>query len=147
VARRDALAAVAVLALGAGAVIEAWRLPFGGVHSPGPGFFPWWLGLVILLLGTVLLVQAVRAPAGAAAAPGRPLRVLALLAVLALYVAALEPLGYAPATFLLVVVMLRAPERHRWPVALAVAVLAAGGSYVLFAVWLGVPLPPGPFAR
>jgi hypothetical protein len=26
-------------------------------------------------------------------------------------------------------------------------VLAAGGSYVLFAVWLGVPLPPGPFAR
>jgi hypothetical protein len=32
-------------------------------------------------------------------------------------------------------------------VALTVAVIAAGGSYVLFAVWLGVPLPAGPLAR
>jgi hypothetical protein len=38
-------------------------------------------------------------------------------------------------------------DRHRWPVALGVAALAGFGSYVVFAVWLGVPLPPGPFAR
>jgi hypothetical protein len=32
-------------------------------------------------------------------------------------------------------------------VVLAVAVGATGVSYALFAVWLGVPLPPGPFGR
>jgi hypothetical protein len=36
---------------------------------------------------------------------------------------------------------------HRWAIALGVALLAAGGSYLLFAVWLSVPLPAGPLAR
>ena len=31
------------------------------------------------------------------------------------------------------------------PLALGVSLLAAGGSYLLFAVWLKVPLPPGPW--
>lgn len=145
--RRDAVAAVAVLALGASAAVGASKLPFGDVHNPGPGFFPWWLGLVLLLLGAILLVQAVKASAGAAGDGGRPLRVFVLLAVLGLYVVVLEPVGYPLATFLLVLFMLLGLERHRWPLALAVSVLAAGGSYVLFAVWLGVPLPPGLFAR
>jgi putative tricarboxylic transport membrane protein len=145
--RRDTIAAAAVLGLGASVVAGAARLPFGGVHNPGPGFFPLWLGLVLVLLGGILAIQAAVSRAATGRASGRPLKVLVLLATLSVYVALLEPLGYAAATFLLVLFMLRGLEPHRWLVALAVAVLAAGGSYVLFAVWLGVPLPPGPFAR
>ena len=37
--RRDAIAAVATLALGAGAAVAAAKLPFGGLRNPGPGFF------------------------------------------------------------------------------------------------------------
>jgi putative tricarboxylic transport membrane protein len=147
VVRRDAVAAVAVLALGAGAAEEASKLPFGTVRNPGPGFVPWWLGLVLLFLGAVLLVQALRARERAGGGEARPWKIALLLAALAVYVLVLDAVGYAIATFLLVVFMLRALEPHRWPVALAVAVLAAGGSYVLFAVWLGVPLPAGPLAR
>jgi hypothetical protein len=36
---------------------------------------------------------------------------------------------------------------QRWTVALGVAALAAVGSFLVFAVWLGVPLPPGPSLR
>ena len=145
--RRDAIAAAAVLALGAAIVAGASRLPFGGVHNPGPGFFPWWLGVVLVLLGAILTVQAAVTRATARGASGRPVKVLVLLGALSVYVALLDPLGYVAATFLLVLFMLRGLEPHRWLVAVGVAVLAAGGSYVLFAVWLGVPLPPGLFAR
>jgi hypothetical protein len=50
-------------------------------------------------------------------------------------------------TFLVVVFMLRVLEPRRWPLALGVAGLASGGSYVLFDLWLKVPLPPGVLAR
>jgi putative tricarboxylic transport membrane protein len=147
VGARDAIAAVAVLALGAGAALAAARLPFGAVRNPGPGFFPWWLGVVLLLLGAVLLGQALRGAGRAGAAATRPWKVVQLLAALVVYVYVLDAAGYPVATFLLVVFMLRVLEPHRWVVALPVAVLVAGGSYVLFAVWLGVPLPAGPLGR
>ncbi|MGH7311901.1 MAG: tripartite tricarboxylate transporter TctB family protein, partial [Candidatus Rokuibacteriota bacterium] len=78
---------------------------------------------------------------------GRFFKVAGVLAVLAVHALVLEPVGYPIATFVLVLFMLRVTEPHRWPVALALALLAAGGSYVLFAVWLGVPLPAGLLER
>src|SRR5262249_18573041 len=73
-------------------------------------------------------------------------KVLALLAVLALYTFSLEPLGYPLCTFLLVLFMLRVTDPQRWPVALGMAALTAAGSYIVFAVWLSVPLPRGPLS-
>ncbi len=40
--------------------------------------------------------------------------------------------------------MLRVLDPQRWTVALGMAVITAVGSYVVFAVWLSVPLPRGP---
>ncbi len=147
--RPDATAAAAVLAFAAIAVYEAARLPFGTAHNPGPGFFPWWGSLALGALALVCLTQALRArPAAApAAVRGRLPKVGGLLAVLVAYVLALEPLGYPASTFLLVLFTLRVGEPHRWAVALGVAALASLGSYVVFAVWLQVPLPPGPSLR
>ncbi|OGL02018.1 MAG: hypothetical protein A3E31_02195 [Candidatus Rokubacteria bacterium RIFCSPHIGHO2_12_FULL_73_22] len=152
-ARRDGIAAL-VLGLVAGAVIhQAAALPFGGARNPGPGFVPWWAGVALAGLSLLLGVQVVRARRGPGArrgveaARGDWRRVAALLAALALYVVALDPLGYPVSTFLLVLLMLRPATRRALVPALGLAVLAAGGSYVLFAVWLQVPLPPGPLLR
>ncbi|OGL29279.1 MAG: hypothetical protein A3G44_07435 [Candidatus Rokubacteria bacterium RIFCSPLOWO2_12_FULL_73_47] len=152
-ARRDGIAAL-VLGLVAGAVIhQAAALPFGGARNPGPGFVPWWAGVALAGLSLLLGVQVVRARRGPGArrgveaARGDWRRVAALLAALALYVVALDPLGYPVSTFLLVLLMLRPATRRALVPALGLAVLAAGGSYVLFAVWLQVPLPPGALLR
>ncbi|OGK98642.1 MAG: hypothetical protein A3I14_01145 [Candidatus Rokubacteria bacterium RIFCSPLOWO2_02_FULL_73_56] len=152
-ARRDGIAAL-VLGLVAGAVIhQAAALPFGGARNPGPGFVPWWAGVALAGLSLLLGVQVVRARRGPGArrgveaARGDWRRVAALLAALALYVVALDPLGYPISTFLLVLLMLRPATRRALVPALGLAVLAAGGSYVLFAVWLQVPLPPGALLR
>lgn len=148
-ARGDAVAAVALLLFAGLAAFESARLlPFGVVRNPGPGFFPWWVSLT---LGTVALVQLsqllIARRAGAARPRGGLGKVVALVALLAVYSLVVETVGYPIVTFGLVLFMLRVTEPHPWPLALGVALLAAAGSYVLFAVWLGVPLPAGLLAR
>jgi putative tricarboxylic transport membrane protein len=134
-----------MLIFGAVAAYESAKLPFGTVHSPGQGFFPWWISSVIFLLALLLLFQALTSPSSVARErSGRIAKVAALLVILAAYTSLLEPLGYPLCTFLLVLFMLRATDPQRWTVALGMAALTAIGSYVVFAIWLGVPLPRGP---
>lgn len=146
--RPDAIAAGAALLFAAFAAYESTKLPFGTIRSPGPGFLPWWAGLTLGLLALVLLGQALTRRPG----PGRTeervgvLKAWGLLAILGAYVLLLEPLGYPLCTFLLVLFMLRVVDLHRWAMALGMAAIAAIGSYVVFAIWLKVPLPPGPLA-
>jgi putative tricarboxylic transport membrane protein len=141
---RDVVVAALALALGAVAIFESAKLPLGTVRNPGQGFFPWWISLVIVLLAVVLLAQALTSrPSTNRQAPGRIAKVTALLLVLAAYTFLLDLLGYLICTFFLVLFMLRATDPHRWSVALSMALLTAVGSYVVFAVWLSVPLPRG----
>ena len=144
-AKGDVIAAGSVLALALVAVHESSKLPAGTVHAPGPGFFPWWTSLALLVLAGVLLIQTLvsRAAPETGQARGGVVRVAALLAVLGAYAVGLEPAGYPLCTFLLVLFMLRVIAVYRCPIALALAVGVAGGSYVVFALWLRVPLPPG----
>ena len=142
---RDVVVAIVALTFGAAATFESAKLPFGTVHSPGQGFFPLWISAVILVLALLLLVQALTSRSNVARQGfGRIAKVAVLLVVLALYTFLLDPLGYPLCTFLLVLFMLRATEPQRWAVALGMALITAVGSYIVFAVWLSVPLPRGP---
>ena len=139
------MAAAMALMFGAAALYESAQLPFGTVHSPGQGFFPWWTSAAVVFLALVLLFQAVASRSSAAQeGPGRIAKVAVLLVVLIAYTFLLDLLGYLLCTFLLVLFMLRGIDPQRWTVALGMAAVTAIGSYVVFAVWLSVPLPRGP---
>ena len=134
------------------AVNEARRLRFGGVTTPGPGFFPLVLAAGFTLVCLILLVAALRAPAGVAAAEsggageaGIRWKVLATLGVMLAYAFALEPLGFVAATCGLLCFFFRALEGMRWTVAVAASALTSVVTYVVFKVWLYVRLPPGPW--
>ena len=148
-ARADAGAAGGVLLLAAVAAYEAAKLPLGTAGNPGPGFLPWWVAVTLGLLALVRLVQVwiARLTPVAWGPGGRVVAIAGLVAALAACVTLLGDLGYPLNPFLLVLFVLRLVEPRRWPVALGVAAVAAIGSFIVFAVWLGVPLPPGPSLR
>src|SRR3989441_766185 len=64
---RDIAAVALGLAVAALALSEALGLPIGTLRSPGQGFFPLWLGVLLLALSLVLLPQTLRARRGPAA--------------------------------------------------------------------------------
>src|SRR5262249_30841723 len=143
--KRDVEVAALALAFGAAPAFESAKIRFGTIHNPGEGFFPWWASVTVVLLAAILLIQALNSRSSTTRAEsGRLVKVVVLLVVLAAYTFLLDPLGYPICTFLLVLFMLRMLNPQRWRVALSIAVLSAAGSYVVFAVWLSVPLPRGP---
>lgn len=143
----DALSGLLLLLLAACAWWAARSLPFGTLHHPGPGFFPKSLAVLTGALAAVLTIHgaAVEAPSVRSLWPERAglTRVLVMLGVLLGYLAVLESLGYLLTTAGLFLVLLRWVGRQSWPVTGAVTVLAAAGSYLLFARWLMVSLPAG----
>ena len=143
--RRDVVVAALALVFSVTAAYESAKLPLGTIHKPGQGFFPFWISAVLFLLGLFLLFQALTSrPSTDREGSGRVAKVAALLVVLAAYTFLLDPLGYPLCTFLLVLFMLRATDPQPWTVALSMAAITAVGSYVVFAIWLSVPLPRGP---
>jgi hypothetical protein len=71
-------------------------------------------------------------------------RVLLIFGTLALYVAALPGLGFLLSTALFVLVVIRTLGEFSWPRTAVATVLIAGSSHVVFKHWLGMALPIGP---
>jgi putative tricarboxylic transport membrane protein len=143
--RRDRVAGIALIILGAAIAWEGRRLPLGTWHNPGPAYLPLVLAAILALLGLMIAVLDRRSPG---------LRQLdwseaphALIIVLACAAAAfmLERAGYRLTIFALVLFFLVIVERRNILASLAVAAGLAAGSYYLFATLLRVPLPLGPW--
>lgn len=140
-----ALLLAAALAFSAGALrFYAYSSPEG----PGPGFLPFWLGLAMAILAGGMLVRSLRArePGPDWAPRGEALRhVTVVLGVTTAFVALVKALGMVLGSALFLAALARYLGRHRWLVVIAVAVGAALFNYLVFAQWLRVPFPEGPF--
>lgn len=119
---------------------------YTGPGGPGSAFFPFWLGVLMAVLASMLLAGALRSPdPGAEWLPrGDGLRrLLLVLGVTTALVALLKILGMMLGTVLFLIVLLRLLDRSPWPLTLAVAVATAGLNYLVFTHWLRVPFPVG----
>lgn len=116
--------------------------------GPGPGFFSFWLGVILCGLALVMVAAATwgrpepTTPGFFADARGY-LGIGGI--VLSLLVAALllRPLGYPLTLAAIMVFLLRVIGRQSWRVALLGAAIAGFGIYLAFVHWLRVPLPAG----
>lgn len=141
---RDRIAGVGLVAFGLFAVWEARALPFGSLGNPGAGMFPVALALMLAALGLLLALKGGGPALGARgwkeARPG-----LAIFAALAFAALALETLGYRLTVTAVLLFLIGAVERKGWRAAVLVAFGFAFVSHALFADFLRVPLPRGPF--
>src|SRR5262245_30934718 len=117
--------------------------------GPGPGFFPFWLSLIGIVLTGAMLVQLARGKISADTAIGflpdrqAALQAGAVLVALTVAAALLEPLGFRLTMLPFVAGLLLALGARS---VIAVALTAIAGSFGVFHVffyWLKVPLPIG----
>lgn len=114
--------------------------------QPGAGFLPFWVAAALGVMSAILIVRSLRAPPDAPGDTADELDrrgTVGALAGLVLYSLLLEPIGFLPATFLLLTGLARLLAAPGWTAPVVFGALGTGGSYALFDLWLGVPLPEG----
>ena len=124
-------------------IAAAARMPLWQGFIPQSGFIPLWYGITLFILAAAILarlflgkeLQQNEEPIG------KPLVVLAALAA---SIAGLDLIGFAPAVFLLLLVLFAAVERLPMLRSLAVAAAVTAVLFLIFRTWLKVPLPVGP---
>ncbi len=135
------LCAVALLFL-----LDGVRYRFGSPAEMGPGFFPRVLSLLLLVIGVVVMLRAVRSDA--AALDKLHLRPLALVcAALLVFAATLTTLGLVAAALCVVVLSTFAGGRSAWWEIVLLAVGLSVFSAILFVYALGQPIPVWPVFR
>ena len=117
-----------------------------GSGGPGPAFMPFWLGLVMALLASMMLVRSIKQqhPGEPWLPRGEGLRdLLVVLGATIAFVALLDFLGMVIGTALYLAVLVRYLGKHAWWSTLAVALGAAAFNWLVFVHWLRVPFPEG----
>ena len=146
--RADTIAGIAFAALGLFMVLDSWKMPYLMEGVPGPAFLPRWIGIGLLAAGAVIAVNAIRGRAPVEAGVAWPdaigwRRVVLMLGAIAVSLLVLEKLGFLITTTLFVAVVIFGLGVRSWVTLVSVPLLAATGLYIVFAVWLSVPLPKG----
>jgi hypothetical protein len=134
--------AAVLAAVGAFFAGHALRLDLGDIASPGPGFFPLLLGMILLGCGGLIGMECWRSPKGEALELGHRdvmITAAALLTVPLLF----ETLGAPVALGLFSMAILVFVGRVAPLVAIAATALGIVACWYFFVVLLGVQLPTG----
>ena len=117
-----------------------------GVEGPKAGFFPFYVGLVIVLSSIVNLVRIFpdTKPDWVFASWSQLRAVLSILLPTTVYVASLPYLGIYLTSMVLIGSFMKWLGRYSWPITLAVAIGMPVLTYITFEKWFLVPLPKGP---
>jgi len=157
--RRDLGVALGVVLLGLFVVYGAFKIEQGIYRDVvGSSSFPYALGILITFGGGVLALRRLRdlradegflAPAEGTpdegAHPASALRAASAMGATVAYILLLVPLGYLLATPIFVAMALVVMKERRPLVVGTTAILWTICSYVIFAQFLSVRLPLGPF--
>ena len=132
--------------------LYAYTIGLGKLSSPGPGFMPFWVGVIITCLACYKLLKDSLLKREEADVVARHVektrknsfigKLILVILVLLAYALFLELLGYVIATFFVMIFLLRFAGFTRWAKITAYSAIIVGVSYSLFR-YLGVRFPAG----
>jgi hypothetical protein len=158
-ARKELTSGIILALVAGGYLLANAGHALDSLANPGPGVFPLAVGLLLAILAGWQVARAGGRLMAVPRDPGVRLGVDArqgwgqstknerapfcMVATLALYLIVLGRLGFLSSTFVLVIICSKLMGSRGWgrPIALAFGIVLA--SYVLFSIWLKVPLPTG----
>ncbi len=145
--RTDALCGALFIGLGSFFAYQSLSLELGTAFRMGPGLFPLMLAAILILLGTVILLQSGKVE-------GEPLGPIALRGILLILPAPIffgltvRGLGFVPAIFLAALIAAFASHRMGPVMALLLAAAITVFSVIVFSYALGLPFERfGPWTR
>ena len=144
----ELVVATGFLVFGAIVIFDSLRLGMRWVaDGPQPGYFPFYLGVIICLSSAITFVFGLRMPAAknkTFVETGQLKLVLSVLIPSMVYVALVGWLGIYVSAVLFVALFMRWLGKYPW---WKVALVSLGNSIVFFLIferWFLVPLPKGP---
>jgi len=137
--------------LGAIVIYDSVRLGTGWApDGPKPGYFPFYIGLLICVSALVNLVRALLVPA-AKDKPfvevGQLKMVLTVLIPTAIYAALVTWFGIYASSVLFIGFFMRWLGNYAWWKAVVTSLVTMVAFYVVFEMWFKVPLPKGIIER
>jgi len=149
--RKSAELAVAafIFLLGAIVIVDSVRLGFGWqeVHGPRPGYFPFYLGLIMCVASLVNVARALMvrgADNKTFVEVGQLKLVLSVLVPTMVYVLLVTWIGVYISSVLFIGFFMRWLGKYPWWKVVAVSVVTMVVFYLVFEKWFKVPLPKGP---
>jgi len=135
------------LLFGGFVIYESLQLSYYGIEfGPGPGFFSFWLGILVIGLSVIEIGRTLRAsdPLPEDFVPNWEglNRILCLLGALVATVFLMDPLGYKLTTLAFCVFLLRALAGLSWWLTLLISLASSFGLFYIFRT-LQVLLPTG----
>ena len=125
-----------------GSVLAGYGWAFDG---PQAGFFPFYVGLLILAASIVNFIQVLPSdPNKLFAEWGQLAQVLAVVIPSAVYVALVPWIGIYVASALLIAVFMKWIGGYGWAMVLPIAIGVPVATFIVFERWFLVPLPKGP---
>jgi hypothetical protein len=149
---RTKSAELAVAALffvfGALVIYDSLRLGAGWqeVHGPRPGYFPFYIGLLICIASVVNFARALLVPAEknkTFVQVGQLKLVLTVLIPTAIFAAAVTWIGIYTSAALFIAFFMIWLGKYAWWKAAAVSIGTVVVFYLVFEIWFKVPLPKG----
>lgn len=142
---KDFLAGVMFIFFGAAAGILSLEYQIGTAAKMGPGYFPFALGVFLVLLGLGVIAKSLSGGERNNSAPSFRLKPLTLiLSSVILFSLLLRPLGLIPTTVLLVLLSSAAGERFRLKEALLNSAVLVGIVFLVFVFFLEFQVPVWP---
>ena len=132
--------------IGVIAIIGSLRVGINwGVEGPRAGFFPFYIGLFILVSSAINLIQAMALDRKPRFATWDQLRqVLKVVIPTAVYVLIIPRVGIYLSSAALIALFMTWIGRYRWTLTAAIAIGVPVVIYLLFENWFLLPLPKGP---
>ncbi|MGE5576814.1 MAG: tripartite tricarboxylate transporter TctB family protein [Syntrophothermus sp.] len=146
--RQEVISGVLLLLLATAYLVYNRQYEVGTLALPGAGVFPLAVGLFTLAMSGLHVLIGLKGGKPVAAVPaggrngGKAWLLVALVVVFLLFI---NTLGFFTMSFLLVTACGKLLGIKEWPKALGLGVGATIGAYLIFKIWLNVPLPKGLF--
>jgi putative tricarboxylic transport membrane protein len=133
-----------LMVLGIAIIIISLAYGFGTFRRPGPGLYPFFIGVSILVFSIPLLISKFRSPMSTPLFDRGGIKTfLLMIATFCLWIIVMPFLGYVIMTLLATYAFCKIMKLEGWWKPLAVSSGTALFIYLLFDYWLYIDLPRG----